>query len=93
LTGNEHGLGSFLAGTALGTNVVGWSQFELATIPEGSVIAGVVVGVAAEDVEYKSAEEFAQGLAGLSKSVADDFRQIFVTGMRAPPMELPWNSA
>jgi hypothetical protein len=45
------------------------------------VIAGVVVCVAAEDVRYKSAEESTQGSAGLSKSVADDFRQIFVTGI------------
>ena len=81
MASNQHRLGSLLAGAALGANIVGRGQFKLATIPEGSVIAGVIVGVAAQNVKYKPTEEFAQSLAGLGKSVPNDFRQVFVTGI------------
>ena len=75
---DEHGLGGFLSGTSLGADIVGWGEAEIFSVPKCSMIAGVVVGVAAEDIEHEAGEDLPEGFFGGAKLVADDFSEIFV---------------
>jgi hypothetical protein len=50
-------------------------------VPEGGVVARVVVGVADADVEYDPAEELVQGRGRLAEPVDDRVRQLVVRGV------------
>ena len=55
-----HDLVRLAARPGIRADVVGGCESELVTVPEGSVVPGVVVGVADEDVERHAGEQFAQ---------------------------------
>jgi hypothetical protein len=53
--GYEHGLGRFIVGTTLWTNIIGRRQGQLLPIPKSGVIAGVIIGIAAQDIKNQPA--------------------------------------
>jgi hypothetical protein len=59
--------------------VVSRGQRELFAIPKGRMIAGVIVGVAAMDVEDQAGEPLFQGRLRFGKTMPDSFRKVFVT--------------
>lgn len=71
--GDEHGLGRFIAGTALRTNIVGRRQGQLFPIPESSVIASMIIGIAAQDIENQPAIQLPEGFSRMGKAMANDF--------------------
>ena len=62
-------------------DVVGGCESELVTVPEGGVIAGVVVGVADEDVERYAGEQFAQRRSGIRETCTDLVGEVGVAGI------------
>src|SRR3989338_10812122 len=80
-TGNQHRLRSLLSGTRLGANIVGGGQSQTMAVPKRSMISGVIVGIAAQDVEDDSAEQLTQCLPGFHKTMADNFSQLLVAGI------------
>ena len=60
----------------LGTDIVGRRQGKAFPIPEGRMVAGVIVGISAQNVEYHTSIELAQGFGRVGKTMADDFSQI-----------------
>ncbi len=64
VTSEGHGLGRGLAKPALGTEVIRRAEHEPGRFDQCSVVAGVVVGVPAEDVERDAGEELAQVSSG-----------------------------
>jgi hypothetical protein len=53
--GYEHGLGRFIVGTTLRANIIGRRQGQLLAIPKSGVIAGVIIGIAAQDIKNQLA--------------------------------------
>ena len=78
-----HGLGCLFTDTVLGTDVIGRSQRELGAIPERGVIAGVVVGVAHEDVECNAGEQLPKGGIRIGKPRPDVEGKIRIGGVAA----------
>ena len=56
----RHCLAGHIAGTVLRANVVGRGQGQVFAVPEAGMVAGVVVSVAAQDVEHEPPVEFVQ---------------------------------
>ena len=79
---DEHGLRSLQTGSRLRANVVGGRQGQLVPVPECRMVAGMVIGVAAQDVEDDSSEQLPQGGLRVDEAVANDLGQFFVTGVR-----------
>lgn len=73
--GYEHGLGRFIAGTALRANVIGRRQGQLLPIPKGDVLTGVIIGITAQDIENQPTIKLPEGFHRLSKAMPDDFRR------------------
>lgn len=78
---DEHGLAGLLAATGLRTNVVSRREGELGPIPERCMITGMIVGVAAKDIEDNAAEQLAQSFGRRGEAVTNDFRQILIAGV------------
>lgn len=45
------------------------------------MVAGVIIGIAAEDIEGQTGEEFAQSLPGMGEAMPNDLGEGFVTGV------------
>ena len=45
------------------------------------MVSGVVIRVAAQDVEYQTGKEFSKGFNGVCEPVPYDFSEVFVTGI------------
>ena len=66
-----HDLVRLAAGPGIRADVIGWRETEFVTVPEGSVIAGMVIGVADEDVERYAGKQFAQRRSGIRETCTD----------------------
>ena len=60
LAHDQHGLGCFSACPVLRTDVIGGGQGQVLAVPESGVIARVVIGISAENVEQRSRKELFQ---------------------------------
>ncbi len=76
--GNNHGLRGFIAGSGLRADVVSRGQPKSLTVPEGGMVSGMIIGVAAQNIEDQPRIEFPQSGGGIGKAVADDFRELRV---------------
>jgi hypothetical protein len=65
----------------LWAQIISWCESELLTIPEGSVVASMVVYVSDVDIEHNSAKKLSQGLVWIGKPGPDYVGQIWVGGV------------
>lgn len=77
---NQHRLAGYIAGTALWADVIGRRQGQLIAVTETRMVAGVIVGIAAKDVEHEPSVQFVQRRLRRVESVPDDFREVFIAG-------------
>ena len=81
LTHDQHGLGGFSACPILRTDVIGRGQGQFLAVPEGGVVARMVIGISAENVEQHSCKELFESLPWRPKPVANDSRELLITAI------------
>jgi hypothetical protein len=79
---NEHRLCGFVAGSRLRTNIVSWRQRKISPVPKSSMVACVVIRVAAQNVEDNPFIQLPQSFCRSGKAVTDDFGQVLIAGIR-----------
>lgn len=67
----KHGLRRLPAGPALRAYIVGWSQLERFAIPICGMVARMIVGVAAQDVEHDARKQLGKRVHRIFEAVAD----------------------
>ncbi len=78
---DPHGLRCFTARAALRTDVISGSEGQGLAVPEGRMVARMIVGVSAQDVEGQPTKQLAKRFPRLGKTVADNIRKQIVAGI------------
>lgn len=84
-------LRGFIARAVLRANVIGRGQAHLASIPERGMVSGMIVRIAAEDIEHQTAIEFMQRLLWTRESCANNLREFLITGIPSLDIAQPNN--
>ena len=79
-TDSQHRRSGLTAETALRADFAGRRLCKLLAVPEGRRIAGVIIGVAAQDVECEPSVQFVPCGPRRGEAVPDDFREVFIAG-------------
>src|SRR3546814_4455258 len=64
---DEHRLRRLAAGAALRADVIGGRKLQRPAVPEGGMVARMIVGVAAQNVEYDARVKFGERRVGIDR--------------------------
>src|SRR3546814_5017770 len=66
---DEHRLRRLAAGAALRADVIGGRKLQRPAVPEGGMVARMIVGVSAQNVEYDARVKFGERRCGIDEPV------------------------
>src|SRR3546814_11358080 len=75
---DEHRLRRLAAGAALRADVIGGRKLQRPAVPEGGMVARMIVGVSAQNVEYDARVKFGERRCGIDEPVKYHGRAILI---------------
>src|SRR3546814_13006821 len=75
---DEHRLRRLAAGAALRADVIGGRKLQRPAVPEGGMVARMIVGVSAQNVEYDARVKFGERRCGIDEPVTYHGREILI---------------